>query len=95
MDVLLGCSKPEGIDRVLRTMTPDTIAIDEITAEADTKGLLQAAWCGVRLLATAHAANLEDLNSREVYGTILEKRLFSTVVVMRQDKSYYAERMTP
>lgn len=95
MDVLSGCAKPEGIDRVLRTMTPDTIAIDEITAEADTKGLLQAAWCGVRLLATAHAANMEDLNSREVYRPILEKRLFSTVVVLRQDKSYYVERMAP
>ena len=95
MDVLSGCSKPEGIDRVLRTMTPDTIAIDEITAEADTGALLQAAWCGVRLLATAHAANLEDLNSREVYRPLLANRLFSTVIVMRLDKSYYAERMAP
>ena len=95
MDVLLGCSKPEGIDRVLRTMTPDTIAIDEITAEADTEGLMQAAWCGVRLLATAHASNLDELRSRIVYRPLLEKGLFSTVVVMRQDKSYYEERMAP
>ena len=95
MDVLSGCAKYEGIDRVLRTMTPDTVAIDEITAEADTKGLLQAAWCGVRLLATAHASNMEDLKNREVYRTIIEKRLFSTVVIMRQDKSYYLERMAP
>lgn len=93
MDVLLGCSKPEGIDRVLRTMTPDTIAIDEITAEADTRALIQAAWCGVRLLATAHAANLEDLRSREVYRPLVERKLFSTVVIMRPDKSYYVERM--
>ena len=95
MDVLLGCSKPEGIDRVLRTMTPDTIAIDEITAEADTRALIQAAWCGVRLLATAHAANLEDLRSREVYRPLVERKLFSTVVIMRPDKSYYVERMVP
>lgn len=95
MDVLSGCCKPEGIDRVLRTMTPDTIAIDEITAEADTGALLQAAWCGVRLLATAHAANIEDLRRREVYRPLVEKKLFSTVVVMRQDKTYYAERMVP
>ena len=93
MDVLLGCSKAEGIDRVLRTMTPDTIAIDEITAEADTRALMQAAWCGVRLLATAHAANLEDLRSREVYRPLVERKLFTTVVIMRPDKSYYVERM--
>jgi stage III sporulation protein AA len=93
MDVLLGCSKAEGIDRVLRTMTPDTIAIDEITAEADTRALMQAAWCGVRLLATAHAANMEDLRSREVYRPLVERKLFTTVVIMRPDKSYYVERM--
>jgi stage III sporulation protein AA len=95
MDVLLGCSKPEGIDRVLRTMTPDTIAIDEITAETDTHALMQAAWCGVRLLATAHAANMEELRSREVYRPLLNKGLFSTVAVMRPDKSYSLERMAP
>jgi len=95
MDVLLGCSKSEGIDRMLRTMTPDTIAIDEITAEEDTRALMQAAWCGVRLLATAHAANLEDLRSREVYRPLVDRKLFTTVVIMRQDKSYYVERMVP
>ena len=95
MDVLIGCGKAEGIDRVLRTMTPDTVAIDEITAEADTKSLLQAAWCGVRLLATAHAAGLEDLRSREVYRPLVDCRLFSTVVILRPDKSWYVERMMP
>ena len=43
LDVILGCSKPEGIECLLRTMTPDTIAIDEITAQADTNGLMCAA----------------------------------------------------
>lgn len=93
MDVLLGCGKPEGIDRMLRTMTPDTIAIDEITAQSDTEGLMRAAWCGVRLLATAHATCLEDLCSREVYRPLVESKLFHTVVVMQPDKSYRVERM--
>ena len=94
LDVLLGCSKPEGIDRVLRVMTPDTIAIDEITASVDTAALTQAAWCGVRLLATAHASNLEDLRTREIYRPVVRSELFSHVVVLRKDKSFYvAERM--
>ena len=93
MDVLLGCSKAEGIDRVLRTMTPDTVAIDEITAQDDAQALLHAAWCGVRLLATAHAAHIEDLMRREVYKPLVEKGLFSTVVTMQPDKSYSIERM--
>ena len=94
LDVLLGCSKPEGIDRVLRAMTPDTIAIDEITASTDTAALVQAAWCGVRLLATAHASNLEDLRSREIYQPVVHSKLFSHAVILRKDKSFrVVERM--
>lgn len=93
MDVIFGCGKPEGIECLLRTMTPDTIAIDEITAQADTIGLMRAAWCGVRLLATAHASCLQDLKNREVYRPILESKLFQTVIVMKPDKSYGIERM--
>lgn len=93
MDVLLGCGKSQGIDRVLRTMTPDTIAIDEVTAREDTEGLLQAAWCGVRLLASCHAMDRSDLLRRGVYRPIVESGLFSTLVVMQPDKSFRIERV--
>ena len=93
MDVLIGCQKVEGLERVIRTMTPDTVAVDEITAEADTQALLQAAWCGVRLIATAHAASREDLRNRQIYRPLLDKQLFSTLVIMQPDKSFKIERM--
>lgn len=92
MDVLLGCGKADGIECALRTMTPNTIAVDEITSEADTAGLMKAAWCGVRLLATAHAANLQDLHTRPIYKPLTDCGLFSTVVVMHADKSFRIER---
>ena len=93
MDVLTGCPKPAGMEMVLRTMGPTCIAVDEITAAADTQALLQAVGCGVRLLATAHAASLQDLRSRPVYRPLVEYGLFQTVLVMRPDKSFYTERM--
>ena len=93
MDVLLGCPKPIGLDRVLRTMSPNTIAIDEITAVEDAQALQHAAWCGVRLLASCHAANQEDLMRRSVYQPIMESKLFSTLVLMQPDKSFRVERM--
>ena len=92
-DVITGCSKPQGIDAVLRTMGPDTIAVDEITAAADCDALLQAGWCGVRLLATVHGAGPRDLRCRKVYRPILESGLFDTLVILGQDKSYRTERM--
>lgn len=93
LDVLRGCPKPEGIDMVLRTMGPSCIAVDEITAERDCEALVRAGWCGVRLLATAHAASIQDLRSRPVYQSLTEKKLFDHVLVLSRDKSWHAERM--
>lgn len=92
-DILSGCRKSQGIQNVLRNMGPSTIAVDEITAEEDCEALVHAGWCGVRLLATAHAANVSDLNKRPVYRPIIESGLFDTILVLQSDKSWYAERL--
>ena len=91
-DVLTGCPKSPGIDMVLRTMGPDCIAVDEITAEADARALLRAANCGVRLLATAHGTSAADMRRRSVYRPLAESGVFQTILILRQDKSFRAER---
>ena len=93
-DVLYNCSKPHGIEAILRNMGPTTIAVDEITAEEDCKALLHAGWCGVDILATAHAGSVADLYARPVYKSIVDSKLFQRVVVMRPDKTWYTERIT-
>ncbi len=92
-DVLTGCPKGQGIDMLLRTMTPQYIAVDEITAQEDCDALVGAGWCGVNLLATAHAGSVSDLLRREVYRPLVRNGLFSTALVMHRDKSWTAERM--
>lgn len=92
-DVITGCSKEHGIEVLLRTMGPHCIAVDEITAEADCRALMNAGWSGVSLLATAHAESINDLKARAVYRPLLNTGLFRTVLVMRQDKSWFAERV--
>ena len=93
MDVLHGFSKPQGMDIVLRTMGPDYIAVDEITAEADCAGLIQAANCGVRLIATAHGSGLQDMKQRTLYRPLVDRNIFQTIVVLKKDKSYSVERV--
>lgn len=93
LDVLTGCPKPAGIDMVLRTMGPSSLAVDEITAGADCEGLLRAGWCGVRLLATAHAASVRDLRCRALYQPLLKNQLFTHVLVLGRDKSWREERV--
>ena len=92
-DVLTGCSKAQGLEMALRTMGPSCIAVDEITAEADCSALLECACCGVRLLATAHAGDMKDLQARPVYKTLCRSGIFENVLVLRRDKTWYTERM--
>ena len=92
-DILSGCSKQTGIRTLLRTMGPICIAVDEITEKKDCDAMLEAGWCGVTLVATAHASDRRDLLNRPVYQSIASSRLFETVLVMQPDKTWKAERM--
>ena len=93
MDVISGCTKADGTNILLRTMTPQIIAFDEITAKEDSDALIRASWCGVRLLTTAHAENLDDLRNRSIYQPIVVSGLFSYAVILDRGKKYRVERM--
>ncbi|MBR4864631.1 MAG: stage III sporulation protein AB [Oscillospiraceae bacterium] len=93
VDVLSGCTKISGITTLLRVMSPQMIAVDEITSPDDCDALLQAGWCGVKLLATAHAANRDELFTRPIYKPILETKLFDSLIIMHSDKTWHSERM--
>ena len=93
-DVLSGCKKRVGINLLLRTMTPEYIAIDEITDEDDCKSLISAGWCGVKLLCTAHADNYEDLLRRTIYKPLVDSGLFQNIIVIQKDKTWKFERVS-
>lgn len=92
-DVMSRCPKATGIDAAIRNMNPEWIAVDEVTAQADSDALLHAGWCGVNLLATAHAGSLQDLKTRPIYQTLVSYRLFSHILLLRKDKSWTMERI--
>ena len=95
MDVLSGVSKERGIDMVLRSMGPRVIAMDEITSAADCAALQRAAWCGVRLVATAHAGSVRDLRERSVYRPLVQTGLFSKAAVLDRHQNWHLEEVTP
>ncbi len=92
-DVLTGCGKTEGMEMALRTMGAGCIAVDEITAQEDCEALQRCCWCGVRLLATAHAGSIRDLRRRSIYKPLWDNEIFGNILILRQDKTWYTERM--
>lgn len=96
-DVLDACPKALGIPIVLRAMNPQIIAVDEITAMEDLKAVSMAAGCGVRLLATIHAAGVEELRQKPLYARLLEDRAFSLavrIVPTEAGRFYQVEEVT-
>lgn len=94
IDVLLGCSKGQGIPMVLRSMNPSAIAVDEITEPKDARALAQAFGCGIEILATAHGASVKDLRRKAEYRLLMERNVFQWVVILQRDKSWRTERVT-
>jgi stage III sporulation protein AA len=84
-DVLDGCPKAQALSLLLRTMSPQLLAADEITAPEDIAALSEAANCAVPVLATAHASSVDELRRRPLYLTLLEQEIFSRVVLIRRE----------
>lgn len=82
-DVVEGCPKAKGLMLMLRSMNPQVLAVDEITAPEDVAALVSAAGCGVTLLATAHGDSREELAARPLYRSLLEEHIFQRLVRIR------------
>ena len=92
-DVLTGCGKAAGIDRLLRTMNPQVIALDEITAPEDLEAMIRASYCGISFFATAHAADFGDLDRRPLYRELKRSGLFTWTAMIKPDRGISLERM--
>lgn len=60
-DVQENCPKAEGMLFLLRSMTPDIIAVDELGKEADFIGVEELLHAGVTLISTVHGNDMEGL----------------------------------
>ena len=94
-DVLCGFPKAEGAMMLLRSMTPQLIAVDEITAREDVAAMETVANCGVKLFATAHAAAVQDLSARPLYRQLLDMKLFDAAVLIENHDGWRSYREVP
>lgn len=84
-DVLDTCPKSLGMMMLLRSMSPEVIAIDELGSREELEALNRAAACGCRILATAHGESREDVMNRlDVSGKVW-RYLFQMVILLGKE----------
>ena len=75
-DVLDGCPKAEGMGMLLRSMSPEILAVDELGGEGDFLAAEQAVFSGTRLLCTLHAGEIRELCSKPYLQPFLKQKVF-------------------
>jgi stage III sporulation protein AA len=85
-DVLDACPKAEGMMLMIRSLSPQVLAVDEIGREADAIAAMEALHAGVTLLATAHGASLDDISLRPALSGLLQVGMFTRAVVLGRSR---------
>ncbi len=81
-DILDGCPKAEGMMMLIRSMSPQVLAVDEIGRQEDILPLTEALNAGISVLATAHGGSLEDIRRRPALGGLIGQGLFERIIIL-------------
>ena len=83
-DVMDRCPKAEAMVMLLRSMTPQILAADEIGMEADVFAIRAAAGSGCKVVASAHGGSFEEVIRNPVLRTLWEERRFERYVCLEK-----------
>ena len=82
-DVLDACPKTEGMLMLIRSMSPDVIAVDEIGQVEEVNAMKYAMYCGVKMLATVHGASMEEIRNKPLFDQLVKEHCFERYIVLR------------
>ena len=91
-DVLDCCPKSEGMQMLVRSMSPDVVAVDELGCEEDFKAVETVIHCGCKLIATAHGESLEDILDQPFFYRLMSEKIFERYIILgKNDQAGYLE----
>ncbi len=81
-DILDCCPKAKGMLMLIRSMSPQIIAVDELGSKEELEAIDYVIGCGCKLIATVHGSSLEDIRNKPTLGELIEKRLFERYIIL-------------
>ena len=84
-DVLSGLAKRQAMIMMIRSMSPEIIALDELGGKDDVEALEEASKCGVKVVATIHAGNKEELLEKPYLERIIKEQGFKKFIFLGKE----------
>ncbi len=81
-DVIDSCPKGMGIMMLLRSMSPEIIATDEIGRPEDAIAIEEALNAGVTIITTAHGSSLDELEKRPTIKKLIDINVFKRFLIL-------------
>lgn len=88
-DILDSCPKALGMEMLLRSMSPDVIAVDEIGRDEDVKAISEAFNSGVVLICTIHGKSIDDVYSKKIISNLILAECFERYIVLGKRGNYF------
>lgn len=84
-DVLDCCPKDRGMIMLIRSMSPEILAVDEIGGMEEVDALRYAINCGCKMIATVHGSSMDDIRRRYAISNLVDGKVFERYIIL--DKS--------
>lgn len=81
-DILDSCRKSLGIMMMIRAMSPEIIAVDEIGGSDDIAAIEDALRAGIKVLATVHGSGYDDIKNRRNLRELISEGIFHRYIVL-------------
>ena len=81
-DVLSGICKEKGLEIAIRTMFPEIVAFDEIANKVELERLFEGFFAGVKIIATIHAGDKEELKKRVLASKLIKCGVFENIAFL-------------
>lgn len=81
-DVLDSCHKSLGIMMLIRSMSPEIIAVDEIGSRDDVMSIQEALRAGIKLIATIHGYSINDIEARASMEELFRDKVFKRYIIL-------------
>lgn len=85
-DVLDACPKAQGMMMLIRSMSPQVLATDEVGKNEDLEAMYQALQSGVTIITTVHGNSMEEIRERPNLQALLNWQFFDRIIILSRRK---------